>query len=93
MTTSVGIFPAGNSPYGIMDMSGNVWEWCLNKYEKPHELPARIKLDGTSGRPLRGGSWNYNQDFARAVARYDDHPYLRDRDSGFRVVSVVRPPS
>jgi formylglycine-generating enzyme required for sulfatase activity len=56
-TTAVGIFPNGQSPYGVMDMSGNVWEWCLNKYEKPHELPARIKLDGTSGRPLRGGSW------------------------------------
>ena len=93
MTSAVGIFPRGNSPYGVMDMSGNVWEWCLNKYEKPHEPLARIKLDGTSYRPLRGGSWVDPRGAARAVYRFGPHPDLRYYGYGFRVMSVVRPPS
>jgi len=42
---------------------------------------------------LRGGSWNLYQDLARAVYRYDLNPNFRYDLIGFRVVSVVRPPS
>ncbi|MFZ4795556.1 MAG: SUMF1/EgtB/PvdO family nonheme iron enzyme, partial [Blastocatellia bacterium] len=93
MTTAVGIFPAGNSPYGVMDMSGNVWEWCLNEFEKPLRDPEKIKLTKANNRPLRGGSWDNLPGGARAVCRGDDHPYSRGAVNGFRVVSVVRPPS
>ena len=40
---------------------------------------------------LRGGSWNNNQDNARAVYRNDNNPNNRNNDIGFRVVSVLRP--
>ena len=43
--------------------------------------------------PLRGGSWHYTRVNARAVFRYDFPPDFRNVDFGFRVVSVVRPPS
>ena len=92
-TTAVGIFPNGQSPYGVMDMSGNVWEWCLNEYEKPTGDATRIDLRNSNNRPLRGGSWYFNRDFARAVFRYDSSPSLHNFVIGFRVVSVVRPPS
>jgi hypothetical protein len=52
-TSAVGIYPEAASPEGAFDMSGNVWEWCLNEYEKPE----RIQLSGTESRVLRGGSW------------------------------------
>ena len=74
-------------------MSGNVWEWCLNEFDKPLKDPARVRLAGTATRPLRGGSWYDNRGFARAVYRAGLHPNYRHLELGFRVVSVVRPPS
>ncbi|MFZ4986710.1 MAG: formylglycine-generating enzyme family protein, partial [Blastocatellia bacterium] len=88
----VGLFE-NRSPFGIYDLAGNVWEWCLNERKEPLVEPARINLGDTAGRPLRGGSWFYGLDDARAVFRLDLRPYLRYDFVGFRVVSVVRPPS
>ncbi|HLG17395.1 MAG TPA: SUMF1/EgtB/PvdO family nonheme iron enzyme [Blastocatellia bacterium] len=95
-TSAVGIFPNGASPYRVMDMSGNVWEWCLSSYDKPALDARKESLRTTKSRVLRGGSWNGVQGFARAVYRGDTLPALRDSSFGlvgFRVVVVVRPPS
>ncbi|NBO65033.1 MAG: NACHT domain-containing protein, partial [Acidobacteria bacterium] len=88
----VGLFE-DRSPFGIYDLSGNVWEWCLNEYNEPLVDLARINLSGTDWRPLRGGSWYNILDDARAVSRFDGFPSDRNFSIGFRVVSVVRPPS
>lgn len=85
-TSAVGIFPQGASPYGVLEMSGNVWEWCLNEYNDPE----KIDVSGTANRVVRGGSWDLNQVSARASFRYDADPDYRFDYSGFRV--VVRPP-
>lgn len=85
-TNAVGLFPNGASPYGVLDMSGNVWEWCLNEYGKPNNF----SLNGSVARPMRGGSWLYNQGRARAAFRYHDLPHPRNNATGFRV--VVSPP-
>jgi formylglycine-generating enzyme required for sulfatase activity len=86
-TSAVGIFPQGASPYGVMDMSGNVWEWCLNEYWKPEN----IALSGGKNRLLRGGSWSPYPVSARASSnRSRISPDLRDLIFGFRL--VVRPP-
>jgi formylglycine-generating enzyme required for sulfatase activity len=87
----VGLFE-NRSPFGIYDLSGNVREWCLNEFE-PLEVPTQIKLGGIDWPPLRGGSWRNARDDARAVFRFDFRPRLRYGVNGFRVVSVVRPPS
>jgi formylglycine-generating enzyme required for sulfatase activity len=81
-TTAVGIYPHGASPVGALDMSGNVWEWCLNEYVNPR----RVDVSGWASRAVRGGSFNYRQDFARSAYRFHFYPDLRYDCMGFRVV-------
>ncbi len=66
-TSDVGRFPAGRQPVlDLYDMSGNVWEWCRNKYRKPEDT--RVDESGDS-RALRGGSWGHYRGLARGVPR------------------------
>jgi formylglycine-generating enzyme required for sulfatase activity len=88
-TSAVGIYPNGASPFGVLDMSGNVWEWRLNEYA----MPKTIQLSGDAARVVRGGSWNLNQDGARAAYRHRPHPSNRSVNFGFRVVGVSAPVS
>jgi formylglycine-generating enzyme required for sulfatase activity len=88
-TSAVGMYPQGGSPYGVLDMSGNVWEWCLNKYEKPDD---RNPEEGSETRVLRGGSWYYNVELAAASWRSRDGPNIRYSGCGFRVVAVSSSP-
>lgn len=82
-TSAVGMFPDGASPYGLLDMSGNVFEWCLNAYNQPEN----IQLGGSDMRVLRGGSWFFDQVIARAAYRFSLLPGDRDNlDVGFRLV-------
>ena len=80
-TTASGLFPAGVAPCGALDMAGNVWEWCLNKYEKAED----ITLGGTEERVLRGGAWLYDRVSCRAAVRDRDIPGDRDFNIGFRL--------
>ena len=66
-TTPVGQFsPAGDSPEGISDLAGNVWEWCSTRYGGvdakpkfgyPYQADEREDLEGDDTRIMRGGSW------------------------------------
>lgn len=81
-TTPVGSYPQGASPYGVLDMCGNVWEWCLNKYGNP----ASTGLGGDAPRVVRGGSWYYARNPARAAYRdLISPPNSRNNLRGFRV--------
>ncbi len=81
-TSAVGLFPDGASPFGVLDMSGNLWEWCLNKYAEPEvcEVDASGDL-----RVLRGGLFIINLDFAAAAYRFSLNPDLRSVISGLRL--------
>ncbi|MBZ0284121.1 MAG: formylglycine-generating enzyme family protein, partial [Anaerolineae bacterium] len=84
--TSVSKYPNGVSPFGVVDIIGNVWEWCLSEWGTD-----KTDLTGDAARVVRGGSWYFNRGLARAASRSDYHPGNRDFDLGFRV--VCRPPS
>ena len=88
-TSAVGIFLQDRSPYGVMDLAGNVWEWCLNEYEHPE----RVQRTGREPRGLRGGSWYDYQFRAHADYRFDNHPFNRYDHYGFRVVCAAPIPS
>jgi formylglycine-generating enzyme required for sulfatase activity len=81
-TTAVGMYPRGVSPVGAHDMSGNVWELCLNEYD----YPFREEKTGEDRRVVRGGSWGLNQDLSRAAFRDCVDPDLRSDLVGFRLV-------
>jgi hypothetical protein len=82
-TTAVGLYPSGASAQGILDLSGNLWEWCLNKFNQPADL---ILVDSNESRVLRGGSClNYQED-AHLDYRDYAHPSGRYEGYGFRVL-------
>lgn len=85
-TSAVGIYPSGQSHLGLMDMAGNVWEWCLNKYDKPEMVEPDVSGDD---RAIRGGSWYYASDLVRCAIRFGLHPDARLNTLGFRVVLGV----
>jgi formylglycine-generating enzyme required for sulfatase activity len=80
-TTAAGLYPAGAAPCGALDMAGNAWEWCLNKYEKVEE----VAIGGEDTRVLRGGSWFNGQLDCRAAYRDGDLPFTRSIDIGYRL--------
>lgn len=81
-TTAVGMYPQGASWCGAMDMSGTLWEWCLNEYKDA----SRTAYGGHQTRVLRGGSFVDVPDYAVCALRFNDLPNRRLDYFGFRVV-------
>jgi len=85
-----GLRPAGASPFGALDMAGNVAEWCQDSYDAAYYAASAL-LDprGPSAGPsrvVRGGSWFDQGETLRASNRFDYDPEYRGRDVGFRVL-------
>jgi formylglycine-generating enzyme required for sulfatase activity len=88
-TSAVGAFPSGSSPYGVLDMSGNVWEWCATTWRKTYEEPAVEDPEGTASRVARGGSFVDVQEHARCAFRFHVTPVVADANLGFRVSAPI----
>jgi len=83
-TAPVGDFPEGNSPYGVMDMAGNVWEWTADWYKPYPGNEHANDMYGEKFRVIRGGSWSSNMDLARSSVRGKAAPDQRQDYIGFR---------
>lgn len=71
----------GDSPFGVVDMAGNVREWCLTAYRIGSD-----DVDGTDNRMMRGGSWaDLTAENFRCTYRFGGFPRARLDDGGFRL--------
>jgi formylglycine-generating enzyme required for sulfatase activity len=101
-TSAAGCFPGGASPYGCLDMAGNVWEWTRSlwgkdwresEYGYPYPYDPRdgredLEAGNDVRRVLRGGSFINVGGVVRCASRYGNSPDARYEDGGFRVVVV-----
>jgi formylglycine-generating enzyme required for sulfatase activity len=69
-------------------MTGNLWEWCLNKYENPEGRNA-TKIDIPSQRVIRGGSWSNKPGNLRSSNRSRNDADFRDDFIGFRLARDI----
>jgi formylglycine-generating enzyme required for sulfatase activity len=87
-TTEVGSHPAGASPYGVLDMGGNVREWVADWYAggyfsvSPYDDPRGP--DGGELKVLKGASWHDPDRYSRTTSRYKHDPNSAGNNRGFR---------
>jgi serine/threonine-protein kinase len=97
-TWEVGTTADGKSPFGALDMAGNVWEWVADGYE-PYPgadggAPAsttdpKVALTANGKGVLRGGSWDYGIPSAKVVYRLPFNPAAGNVSTGFRCARDV----
>jgi formylglycine-generating enzyme required for sulfatase activity len=83
--TPVTLHPEGASPFGVMDMSGNVLEWCHNRW-----ATGSSELLGAMHRCMRGGSFAHNEFVATTTFRVERSPENWKSYLGMRIIWNIR---
>ncbi|MBM3234953.1 PKD domain-containing protein [Candidatus Poribacteria bacterium] len=90
----VGSYPMGASPYGVNDLTGNVYEWLADWYQADYYKVSPLRNpkgpDSDEFRVLRGGSWAELANKCRPTIRFGQSPINGDSDFGFRIAKDVR---
>ena len=90
----VGSYPEGASPYGVMDMAGNVWEWTTDWYSNAYyrRSPKRNPKGPETGswRVIRGGAWTDNINRCSTTFRLQFYPSLKTSFIGFRLARTAK---
>jgi serine/threonine-protein kinase len=93
--SQTGSYPTGASPYGALDMAGNVWEWVSDWYGIDYyaHSPDHDPLGPEAGTQhlLRGGSFRYNARGVTATYRFAKEATFANDETGFRCVRSVSP--
>ncbi len=89
-TTAAGMYPHGAAVCGALDMSGNLWEWCLNDYENLEIIDG---YNNGQRKVLRGGAFGFDQSFARASYRVNRNLLAANFGFGVRLVVAPKRPS
>jgi formylglycine-generating enzyme required for sulfatase activity len=78
-TSPVGAFVESDTPDGLVDMAGNVWEWTSSAYTERYDpvSPITACQDDSARRVVRGGAWDYSTEYCRASVRYTVDPDYR----------------
>jgi formylglycine-generating enzyme required for sulfatase activity len=89
-TTPVDMYKNGVSPFGLYDVAGNVCEWTADWYQMYPGGEANVPGYGRKYRVVRGGSWYFNQSYARCAKRDKFVPVNYDIDLGFRLCATAK---
>ena len=93
-TAPVTYYETGASPFGLLNTAGNVWEWCLDWYDRGYyrtspEFDPQGPENPRRDRVLRGGSWINDLDGVQVVRRAHNDPAVKNDIYGFRIVIPV----
>ena len=93
-TAPVDYYHSGVSPFGLYNTAGNVWEWCLDWYDKNYYRNSpEINPEGPQGplkmKVLRGGSWVNSIEGVKVVKRARNYSHIKNEIYGFRTVLPI----
>jgi serine/threonine-protein kinase len=94
-TTAVGSYPGNISPFGALDMAGNVWEWTADwmtdgGYSSAAQTDPQGASSGTE-RVMRGGAWDYYENPLRSTNRHGEPQDFSENTLGFRCAQAANP--